>query len=266
MHKLISILFLFLGLCSFLPKENVNNTIQIATDAKQVEVDNLGNIYLISEHEIKKYKPNGTYFGTFSTMLYGEIASVDVSNPLKILLFFNSTSTLQFLDNMHGKSFSEIALTIPTLSSNLAATSYNSGYWIYNASAFELSRYDANNNPSNTVNNIHLIINERLHPNFMCEKDNYLYLNDPESGIFVFDIYGTFYKKIPIRGLMKFNVQEGVISYFKNNYLLKYSTLSLSYDSLEIKGVEKPTCVNNGLIFELKNGVLKSFLLNAAKK
>ena len=238
----------------------------MTTDAKQVEVDNLGNIYLINEHEIKKYKPNGTYFGTFSTKSFGEIGSVDVSNPLKILLFFNSTSTLQFLDNMHGKSFSEIALNIPTLTSNLAATSYNSGYWIYNSSNFELSRFDANNNPTNTVANTHLILNEKIHPNFMIERDNSLYLNDPESGIFVFDIYGTFYKKIPIKGLTKFNVKEGSINYFKNNYLIQYSFSTLSLDSIEIKGSQSPSCINNRLVYELKSGWLKSYSLDNKKK
>ena len=35
----------------------------------------------------------------------------------------------------------------------------------------------------------------------MEQYNNRLYLNEPESGIYVFDHFGTYIKKIPIHGL-----------------------------------------------------------------
>ncbi len=43
------------------------------------------------------------------------------------------------------------------------------------------------------------MLNDSLQPNFLLEYDNKVYLNNPSSGILIFDIYGTYYKTISVK-------------------------------------------------------------------
>src|SRR5262245_30915585 len=52
-------------------------------------VDNLGNVYLLyRDDRIKKLNPKGDSIGVFNaTRRYGPLYSMDVTNPLKIILY-----------------------------------------------------------------------------------------------------------------------------------------------------------------------------------
>ena len=57
--------------------------------------------------------------------------------------------------------------------------------------------------------------------------DAYIYLNNPATGILVFDIYGTYYKTISIKGLTSLQMRELEIYYFQNKKLEDYHTKEL---------------------------------------
>ena len=63
-----------------------------------------------------------------------------------------------------------------------------------------------------------------LDPNFMLERDNSLYLNDPETGILIFDKYGTYSKTIPVKGLTSFQVFDRKIIYITGQEINIYDT------------------------------------------
>ena len=71
-------------------------------------------------------------------------------------------------------------------------------------------------------------------PDFMVEKDNAVYLNDPSIGIMVFDIFGNYSKTVPIKGLKKFQVFQDQIVYFENNRLNAYGLISLDLKSIQL--------------------------------
>ena len=68
--------------------------------------------------------------------------------------------------------------------------------------------------------------------NFMKEYNNTLYLNNPSTGILVFDQYGTYVKNIAILGLESFQVTEKGIFFRQNNKIKKYEFKSL--DTFEL--------------------------------
>ena len=59
-------------------------------------VDNLDYIYLFTPSgQLKKLKPNGDSLAVFNDVRrYGKVYSIDVSNPLKVLLYFNGKHIL----------------------------------------------------------------------------------------------------------------------------------------------------------------------------
>ena len=68
----------------------------------------------------------------------------------------------------------------------------------------------------------------------MKEYNNALYLNNPETGILVFDQFGTYVKNINITGLESFQVTEKGIYYLENKKIKKYEFRNLAIDELPL--------------------------------
>lgn len=188
-----------------------------------IEIDAFGNIYAIHEMQITKYNPKGILQKKFSTKRYGRIDFVDAMNPLKILVYYKDFQQLLFLDNQLTQTSDMISLEkLGYEQASLVCSSANNSFWVYDKQNNELVRFDSEMKPIVKTGNIKRILDIDIKPNFMKEHNNYLYLNCPAEGILVFDIYGTFYKTVPLKKLKDFEIVNGDIFYFENRTLKQY--------------------------------------------
>lgn len=186
--------------------------------------DNLGNIYLIKEDELVKYLANGKFFTRYSNLKLGSISHVDATNPLKILLYYKDFQQIVFLDNQLTSNSENISLeALGHEQTELVCASMNNSFWIYDKQNNELTRFNENSKKTASTGNLKQVLRTELNPNFMKEHNNYLYLNCPETGIYVFDIFGAFSKIISIKGLKNFQVSEDIIYYKKDSILCSYN-------------------------------------------
>ena len=72
----------------------------IKGDFTYFNVDNLDNIYLLSKtNQLKKLNENGDSVAIFNDVKkYGNPDYIDVTNPLKTLLYYKNYSTIRFID------------------------------------------------------------------------------------------------------------------------------------------------------------------------
>lgn len=188
-----------------------------------IEIDGFGNIYVINNNEIVKYNATGVLQKKFSTKRYGKIDFVDAMNPLKVLVYYKDFQQIMFLDNQMTESSAMISIeTLGYEQTSLICSSSNNSFWIYDKQNNELSRFDSELKSLVKTGNLKRILDIDIKPNFMQEHNNYVYLNCPNEGILVFDIYGTFYKTIPLKNLKEFNVVNGDVFYFENHTLKQY--------------------------------------------
>ncbi len=189
-----------------------NNSIEFK--GKAFTTDQTGSYYEIYLNQIIKIGKNGQRQFSYSNNILGEISSVDVSNPMKILVFFRDFSKIVILDNTLSEQGGALDLNEVSLEeTSLVCTSYNNGIWYYNPLKFQLTRVEHSTKNFNISANISNILNKNIQPNFLVEFNNKVYLNDPVNGVLVFDIYGTYLKTIPIFGLMTFQVKEKFLLY-----------------------------------------------------
>ena len=80
--------------------------------------------------------------------------------------------------------------------------------------------------------NIQRIIGEAFSPKQMMERTTGLYLNDPTKGIYVFDNYGSFLRKIPELNISKFNVIENTIAFRQGNDINTLNTRTLEFNKI----------------------------------
>jgi hypothetical protein len=220
----------FIVLSAFVIKSDVAfKTILVNDKSAHIKIDDFGNTYVITKTEILKYTINGLFVKSFSAKRYGSIDFVDVTNPLKILVYYKDFQQILFLDNQLTASSNMISLeNLGLEQTSLVCTSVNNSFWLFDKQNNSLLRFNEKSNQLVKIDNLKRILDLDLKPNFLKEKNNYLYLNCPDEGILVFDMYGSFLKTIPIKNLIEFDVQNENIIYFKDNYLNEYKTKTFS--------------------------------------
>ena len=233
--RIILFILLFISPSAFSQaKYSLVKTIEIESDF--FTTDNQCNVYTVKGNELTKFNKDGKLLYKYSNKNYGNITSVDASNMLRILIFYKQFSQVVFLDNTLSANGEVINLIYSDLSMPpLVCSSYDNGMWIYDLQSASIIRFDKTvHNVQNTINLAPLSI-EIFEPLSMIEYDNHFYVNNPSSGILVFDIYGTYYKTIPIKNSSCFQVR-GDWAYC----LLDKKVKAYNIKTTEVKEFEMP--------------------------
>jgi hypothetical protein len=166
-----------------------------------VTVDELGYIHACDATVLHKYDKYGEFLFSYSDLAVGQISSFDVSNPMKILVFFKDFLTLTFLDNKLAvqqkiRLDADLNLHAPLC----ACVSYDNGFWIYDQNSDQLFRYNAEGKLKSNSQMISNLFNFEILPVGMCElPSGYLLLHDTVHGMFIFDHFGAYIKHIPVQ-------------------------------------------------------------------
>ncbi|MEE4258101.1 MAG: hypothetical protein V2I47_13770 [Bacteroidales bacterium] len=188
-----------------------------------IRSDELGNVFLVDDNQLIKYNSEGRKLHSYTNLYSGDITFVDTHDPFKILLYYRSFGQVEFLDHTLSLASSSIDLNSLGLSlATLVCASYQGAFWVYDPMNFELVRISAGLEVSERTGNLVQVTGLSPEPNYLLERDNFLYLNDPETGIMMFDKYGTFYKTIPVKGLNSFQVFNNRIIYTEGEEIFIY--------------------------------------------
>jgi len=204
------------------------------TKANFIAIDNFSNFYTSDDNHLFKFTPDGTYQYPFEEFKYGKIGMVDVSNPMKILVFCPDFMTVITLDKFLAPLATVNFFDLGYQNITAVAISSDGLLWFYDNTDFKLKKIDINGNITLDSQPLNNVVSVTPNPNFMLEKDNVVYLNDPEIGVMVFDVFGNYNKTVPIKGLKKFQVFQDQIIYFENNRLNAYNLVTLDLKSIQL--------------------------------
>lgn len=260
MRQIKNIFFLFSVFCFISAFVSDHFTLDKSVSQKGTSItsDNLGNIYIVLNDQLFKYDISGAFLKSYSNKTLGNITSVDVSDPLKILVFYKDFSKMVFLDNT--LSIKKDAISLADMGFEqavLACTSYESGFWIFDQPSSKLIRFDNNLQQSNQSESLSQLTGKEIHPVHLTEYSNFIYLSDTSNGVLVFDRYGTYFKTIPITGINSFQIQADLFLYTKTHKLISYNMKSFSETAIDIP-VAEPMAIRvmqNKLIILYNEGV-----------
>lgn len=227
--------FLFVFFCAipFLMSAQWVEQFRIKAGADFISTDNLLNIYRVQGAEIYKYDKTGDFKFRFSDNQLGKVGKIDVTFPMRPLVAYPDLNYIVLLDNTLSENRGKINLmdhNIPL--ATLACASIQNHFWFYDAMSFSLIRTNDSYRNVQQTGNLAQILRINLEPTHMEEFANRLYVNNPGTGILVFDIFGTYIKTIPIKGLSRFQVFENHLIYFANNTIYRYNFKT--FDTSEI--------------------------------
>ncbi|MCX7729168.1 MAG: hypothetical protein N2203_06840 [Bacteroidia bacterium] len=238
--------FILISFVSIFPYNTDAQDSLLAIKAEKIYPDNIGNVYIVENGAVTKFFTNGQS-KTFSIKTLGILQSMDVSNTLRILLYFRDFQKILFLDNQLSQNGDVIELSALGLEqASLVCSSFNNGFWVYNQANNELIRFNQQLETNVKTGNLKRLLNKDIRPTGMIEHNGKLYLNSPNVGILVFDIYGAFLKIIPVYAITDFQIQYPYVFYiYKNKY---YSFHLVSFETIEVADVPNNcmTIIYNG--------------------
>ena len=223
-------------------KQDKPEHISIKSKMDYFAIDNIGNIYTIKEEELVKYLPSGKFFARYSNLKLGNISTVDATNPLKVLLYYRDFQQIVFLDDQLTPNSQSISLeALGYEQTDLVCAGVNNSFWIYNKQNNDLIRFNEQSKKVAFTGNLKQVLRTELNPNYMTEYNGYLFLNCPETGIYVFDIFGAFSKIISIKNIKQFQVNENIIYYKKDSTLCSYDYKIFEEACKQIPGSSRST-------------------------
>jgi hypothetical protein len=189
---------------SFAQKQNPDTFTLIKTytgNIADVAMDNLDNLYIISlTGQIKKLNPAGDSVGVYNQVKnYGKLNTIDVSNPLKLLLFYKNFSTVVILDRFLANQSVLDLKKFSILNPSAIGNSYDNNIWVYDEYDNKLKKIDEQGNRLLETPDFRTVFNQSISPQKILSDNGLVYLADTTNGIFVFDNYGSFKRKIPVK-------------------------------------------------------------------
>ncbi len=211
---------------------------KIDTAAKIVNLDNLGNLFVVTpKNEVLKFNPQGKFLWNYTNKTFGEVSQIDVTDPLRVILYYEGYQQIVVLNN----NLSEISKFTfnqnPNQQITLVASANNNGFWVYDQLNRELRKLTNNFIDDLKSGNIYQRNGFDMQANFMLTDDQYIYINDAKEGVRIFDRFGNFFKTAVVYPKNNFEVNDDEIYFMKDSALMKYNinTYQLSKIDLPIK-------------------------------
>lgn len=182
--------------------------------------DILGNRYTCENGIMNKFDSSGVKVFSQSIKAFGGMSSLSVINTMKLVYFSEEQQLLCYLDNTLSQNENCIRLqdrgiTYATVTSS---SDRSNKMWVYDEinSQLVLIDLESDKQKPEIIENISSFvgISDEL---YMIERGGRLYLSNPASGIFIFDIYGTFLDRVAVTGVRSIDADENGVYYINTN-------------------------------------------------
>ena len=221
-----------------------------------LNVDNLDNLYLITNNnQLKKLDANGDSVAVFNDVKkYGNLAYVDVTNPLKALLYYKNYSTVVMLDRLLAARNNINLRKQNMFYVNTVTLSYDNYIWIFDEEDFKMKKIDEEGKILQASTDWRMLFDTVPAPVKIIDRDNFVYLYDPEKGFYIFDYYGSFKNRLTFLNWTNVEVNGNNVYGFADNKLYSYVL-----KSLQLKEYKLPAFFGDYLSIKVMNN--KIYLL-----
>jgi hypothetical protein len=236
----ISVLLLLSGMCGFSQQPAADS---VFTRTKSIPgvytdftIDNLGNIYLVNQNgQVKKLTAAGDSVAVFNNVRqYGKIYLMDVTNPLKLLLYFKDFGTILILDRFLNTRATVDLRRLQMFQVKAIGQSYDNNIWVFDELESKLKRIGEDGRILDQSTDFRLLFDSTPSPQYIIDQNKQLYLYDSTKGVYIFDYYGAFKNRIQLRGWTEFTVISNVLYGRDAGMLYRYEPGTLNLQQYEI--------------------------------
>ncbi len=201
-------------------------------DIVDFTVDNLDNVYVLSSrNRICKFDANGDSVASYNDVKkFGQATLIDVSNPLKVLLYYKDFATIVMLDRYLNIRNSIDLRKQNILQVKAIGQSYDNKIWLYDELENKLKKIDEDGKLLQETPDFRLLLGQAPSPIKIFDENKYVYLYDSLQGVYVFDYYGSLKNNIVISHWQNFKVTGKYIFGAKADSIYRYEISSFRLD------------------------------------
>lgn len=232
-----------------------------------IGLDNYKNSYFIKDRVINKQGPDGNF--RFNDLQLGRITSVDIINPLKVVVFFQDTNTVVLLDNKLNEIERINFNNLPNFINVSTATNGGSNsLWLFNVDTQQLELY-------NYGSKLNTVVSQPFPGKLISQASNFNYcFTLTEKKLSAFNIYGSILNETSSEGYEKIIQQNENLVALKENSLyyipdfamhkdgISHETVKLSLPQITIKDLQ----LTNDFLYIYDGEILHTFKLTIPTK
>lgn len=254
-YKRLRLLLFFLFFCFATTNHCLaQNTPVFPEKIKNFTTDNLGNIYtLTNDNQVVKYNPDGVEQFRYLNKTLGAPSLLDATNPFHLLLFFPQHQTVLTLDRTLTLSGQFNLLQMGFQGARAVGMASDGLLWVYDETSFLLKKINADGTVVAQSGDLSLAVGQSLHPVFLMEREQTVFLSDPAVGVLIFDAFGQYRKTLPLTQLEQFQVTGDELFFLRDGMLWSYHLKALLEHSFSL-----PFELKNAVKVEVSNGLLYS--------
>src|ERR1700709_560924 len=178
-------------------------------------VDNLGNLFLLDErNQIKKIDNHFDSVAIYSNVQrYGELFTIDASNPLKILLFYKDFMTIVELDRLLQTLNSIDLRQSDIFQCSAISSSYDNNIWLFDELDNKVKKIDDTGKELLESGDFRILFDAPPHPTKLEDYHKYLFAYDSSKGLLIMDYYGSFKNLVALKGLRNVHgIDKGIVA------------------------------------------------------
>lgn len=197
--------------------------------------DNLQNTYLFDENqEVIKYNSEGKETYRYSNTRLDEPTYIDATDPFNLLVFYKNYQTVVLLDRTMNPTATFNFINFDLFNINAVGISSNNSIWVYDELNFRLKKIDRNGKVVQESEDLGLLLDMEIQPNLLIEREQMVFVNDPNIGLLVFDFFGQYMKILDIKNLTDFQIIENRLVFQENENLKSFHLKSLLEQPLNL--------------------------------
>ena len=136
MNRILFISLLFIAVTIRVNAQRDSSFALITTiegDIQQFKVDNMDNLYILSStDQLKKIDARGDSVAVYNNVKpFGKQSTIDVSNPLKVLLYYKDFSTIVVLDRLLNMRHTIDLRKLGIFQVSSISQAYDGNIWLY---------------------------------------------------------------------------------------------------------------------------------------
>lgn len=231
-----------------------------------VGLDNYKNGYFIIDRVLHKQGLDGNFI--FNDLQLGRISSVDIINPLKVVVFFQDTNTVVLLDNNLNEIERINFNNLPQfLNVSTATNAGNNSLWLFNVDTQQLELY-------NYGSKLQTVVSQPFPGKLISQASNFNYcFTLTEKKLRAFNIYGSILNETNSEGYEKIIQQNENLVALKENELYYISDFArrneaISHETVKLQLTEitiKDLQLTNDFLYIYDGEILHTFTLTAPK-
>lgn len=221
-----------------------------------IEIDNLENIYAVKGSELIKYNSSGELLYRYSNKLNGVISSLDATNPLRIILFYNESNTLAFLNQQLSLISDPVNIFEVSNIEASAAGASNQGFWVFCIDRQSLMQFNSKVESIQESQNLSAWIKgDNVH--FIREQNQKLYLGLSRR-VLIFDVFGSYLTTLHFEESQFLKMMGDKFSYMKGQNVWVYNPelkSELAYSVPNIIETKAAFCYKNRIYLLSEKGI-----------